>query len=54
MFLVLRNRWLNVSRIEEIEVTETGCKLKMLQQPTVNLVCNPDDLADILEHGYED
>lgn len=54
MFLVVRNRWINVSRIEDIELTPTGCRLTLLARSPVDLVCDQKDLADILEHGYED
>lgn len=52
-FLVLGNRWLNVSRIEEIAVYNGYCTIKLMGSIPVDFTCNSEELSDLLENGYE-
>ena len=53
-FLVLGNRWINVSRIEEIGVHDGYCTIKLMGGNPIDFTCDSKELNDLLEHGYED
>jgi hypothetical protein len=53
-FLVLHNRWLNVSRIEEMAIEDDTFTVKLMTGQVMDFKCDTEELADLLEHGWED